>query len=217
MSIRSKLNFVITLGKGVTRGLPEPTTDRDPIDMFGEWFDEARKSGILLPESTSLATANEDGIPSSRMVLLKSFSAEEFVFYTNYESRKAQELDANPRACLMLHWVTLQRQVRIEGKAERISQEESEEYFKTRSRGSQIGAWASRQSSTLDDRDTLEQRVSEIQKQFQGQEIPLPDFWGGYRIVPECIEFWQGRANRLHDRIIYQRTEGEWTSRRLYP
>jgi pyridoxamine 5'-phosphate oxidase len=185
--------------------------------MFGEWFDEARKSGILLPESTSLATANEDGIPSSRMVLLKSFSTEGFVFYTNYESRKAQELDSNPWACLMLHWVSLQRQVRIEGRAERISQKESEEYFQTRSRGSQIGAWASRQSKTLDNKHTLEQQVSKVEKRFQDQDIPLPNFWGGYRIVPECIEFWQGRANRLHDRIIYQRTDGRWTPRRLYP
>ncbi len=217
MSIKSTLKSVLTMGKGVTRGLPESTADRDPIDLFDEWFAEARESGILLPESTSLATATPEGVPSSRMVLLKAFSADGFVFYTNYQSRKAVELDANPRAALLLHWAVLQRQVRVEGRVERIGAAESEAYFRTRTRGSQIGAWASRQSNTLHVRSELEEQVSEVEERFKNQEIPLPEFWGGYRVVPERIEFWQGRLNRLHDRLIYSRQEGGWDTERLYP
>ena len=217
MSIKSTLKSVMTLGKGVTRGLPESTADRDPIELFGEWFEEARESGIMLFESTSLATATPEGVPSSRMVLLKAFSAEGFVFYTNYGSRKARELDANPRASLTLYWAVLQRQVRVEGRVERIGHEESKVYFRTRSRSSQIGAWASRQSDTLDDPSELEQRVSEIEERFEDQDIPLPEFWGGYRVVPERIEFWQGRLNRLHDRLVFERVDGRWETERLYP
>ena len=207
----------MTLGQGVTRGLPESTADRDPIELFGAWFQEARESGIMLPESASLATATPEGVPSSRMVLLRAFSAEGFVFYTNYRSRKARELDANPRASLLLYWAILQRQVRVEGRVERIGHEESEAYFRTRDRGSQIGAWASRQSDTLDDRSTLERRVSQAEERFKDQDVTLPEFWGGYRVVPERIEFWQGRLNRLHDRLAFKRADGGWETERLYP
>ena len=217
MSIKSTLKSVLTMGKGVTRGLPESTAGRDPIELFQQWFEEAKESGIMLPESTALATSTPQGVPSARMVLLKAFSAEGFVFYTNYGSRKAEELDANPRAALLLYWAILQRQVRIEGPVQRIGHEESEAYFGSRSRGSQIGAWASQQSHVLDVRSDLEQRVSEMEERFKDQDVPLPEFWGGYRVVPERIEFWQGRLNRLHDRLIYKRRDGDWDTERLYP
>ncbi len=217
MSIKSTLKSVLTMGQGVTRGLPDSTADRDPIDLFREWFDEAKESGIMLPESTALATATADGVPSSRMVLLKAFSDEGFVFYTNYGSRKAHELEANPRAALLVHWAILQRQVRIEGRVARLSQSESEAYFQTRSRGSRIGAWASRQSQVLGLRSDLERRVSEAEERFKDQDVPLPEFWGGYRVVPERIEFWQGRVNRLHDRLIFNRGGQGWDTERLYP
>lgn len=217
MSIRSAIKSVVTLGQGVTQGLPEATADRDPIELFGVWFEEAKESGILLPESASLATANRDGVPSSRMVLLKSFHVDGFVFFTNYGSRKAREMDENPKASLLLHWVVLQRQVRVEGSVERVSAEASEAYFRTRARGSQIGAWVSRQSEELEDRSVLLTRAEEIERRFKGQDIPSPRFWGGYRLIPKLIEFWQGRLNRLHDRLEYTRADGVWTARRLYP
>ena len=217
MSIKSTIKSVVTLGQGVTRGLPEATADRDPIELFGEWFEQAKESGILLPESASLATANRDGVPSSRMVLLKSFAADGFVFYTNYGSRKAREMDENPRASLLLHWVILQRQVRVEGSVERISAGASAAYFRTRARGSQIGAWVSRQSEELEDRSELKRRTEEIERRFKGQDVPFPPFWGGYRLIPECIEFWQGRLNRLHDRLVFTKEDEGWSVRRVYP
>jgi pyridoxamine 5'-phosphate oxidase len=217
MSIKSTIKTVVTLGQGVTQGLPEAAADRDPIDLFGEWFEQAKESGILLPESASLATANRDGVPSSRMVLLKSFAADGFVFYTNYGSRKAREMDENPNASLLLHWVVLERQVRVEGSVERISPEESAAYFRTRSRGSQIGAWVSRQSEEVGGRSVLTSREKETERRFQGQDVPSPSFWGGYRLVPGRIEFWQGRMNRLHDRLLFTRTDGGWAASHLYP
>ena len=217
MSIKSAIKSVVILGQGVTQGLPEASADRDPIELFGEWFEQAKESGILLPESASLATANRDGVPSSRMVLLKSFSADGFVFFTNYGSRKAREMDENPNASLLLHWVVLERQVRVEGSVERIGAEASEAYFRTRTRGSQIGAWASRQSEELEDRSALKRRAKEIEQRFNGQDVPFPPFWGGYRLIPEHIEFWQGRLNRLHDRLLFTRASEGWTARRLYP
>ncbi len=223
MSIKSAIKSVVTLGQGVTQGLPEASADRDPIELFGEWFEQAKESGILLPESASLATANRDGVPSSRMVLLKSFSADGFVFFTNYGSRKAREMDENPNASLLLHWVVLERQVRVEGSVERIGAEASEAYFRTRTRGSQIGAWASRQSEELEARAVLKGKAKEMEERFKGQEVPFPPFWGGYRLIPERIEFWQGRLNRLHDRLLFTRAEGAggaaaaWVVRRLYP
>lgn len=201
----------------MTDGLPEAMAERDPIELFGAWFEEAKESGILLPEAASLATANRDGTPSSRMVLIKGFAADGFVFFTNYGSRKAREMDENPRASLLIHWAVLQRQVRVEGSVERIGAEASAEYFRTRPRGSQIGAWVSRQSEELEDRSVLLTRAEELKQRFEGQDVPSPPFWGGYRLAPGCIEFWQGRSNRLHDRLEYTRADGGWTTRRLYP
>ncbi len=201
----------------MTQGLPEATDARDPIELFGVWFEQAKESGIILPESASLATADREGMPSSRMVLLKSFAVDGFVFFTNYGSRKAREMDENPNASLLLHWAVLQRQVRVEGAVERISEEASSEYFRTRARGSQVGAWVSRQSEQLEGRSVLETRAEEIEQRFKGQDVPSPSFWGGYRLIPEQIEFWQGRLNRLHDRLLFMRADGGWTTRRLYP
>ena len=151
------------------------------------------------------------------MVLLKSFAADGFVFFTNYRSRKAKEMDENPNASLLLHWVVLHRQIRVEGSVQRISAEASAAYFRTRTRGSQIGAWASRQSEELEDRSALEGQAKEIEERFKGQDVPFPPFWGGYCLMPERIEFWQGRLNRLHDRLLFTRAEAGWTSQRLYP
>lgn len=217
MSIKSTIKTVVTLGQGVTRGLPDATADRDPMELFGEWFEQAKESGILLPESASLATANREGVPSSRMVLLKSFGADGFVFYTNYGSRKAREMDENPNASLLLHWVVLERQVRVEGSVQRVSSEESAAYFRTRARGSQIGAWVSRQSEELEGRSALTKLEKEIEERFEGQDVPFPPFWGGYRLIPKRIEFWQGRLNRLHDRLLFTRADGAWAVSRLYP
>ena len=217
MSIKSAIKSVVTLGQGVAQGLPEASADRDPIELFGEWFEQAKESGILLPESASLATANQDGVPSSRMVLLKSFAADGFVFFTNYGSRKAREMDENPNASLLLHWAALHRQLRVEGSVERLGAEASAAYFQTRTRGSQIGAWASRQSQELEDRSLLERQAREVERRFKGQDVPFPPFWGGYRLIPEHIEFWQGRLNRLHDRLEFTKAEAGWTARRLYP
>ena len=217
MSLKSSLKTVVTLGQGVTVGLPPATEDADPIELFTSWFDAAHQSGILMPEAVALATASPDGVPSARMVLLKYADPRGFVFFTNYGSQKARELDANPRAALCFHWAVLQRQVRVTGRVARVSAEESAEYFATRARGSQIGAWASRQSQDLRDREELEQRIRDKEAEFAGADVPRPPFWGGYRLDPERIEFWQGRAGRLHDRLVFSRAEGGWTTRRLYP
>ena len=217
MSFKSTIRTVITAGKGVTTGLPEAAADQDPIDLFGEWFDAATEAGIYLPEAMTLATATADGHPSARMVLLKGYDARGFVFFTNYTSRKASELIANPHAALVLHWPVLQRQVRIEGTVEKITPEESYAYFSTRPRGSRIGAWASKQSTVLEERQALEERVKRYEQQFDGEDVPLPPFWGGFRVAPSTIEFWQGRASRLHDRLVFTREEDAWTTVRLYP
>ncbi len=217
MSLRSNLRLVFSLGRGLTRGLPDADPGLDPIQLFGQWFAAARKAGILLPEAMTLATASADGAPSARMVLLKGFDERGFEFYTNLGSRKADELTANPRAALCFHWGVLQRQVRIEGDVTQLSRKASATYFRTRPRGSQVGAWASRQSQPLEDREMLARRVREIEKRFEGGEVPLPDFWGGYMLEPQRIEFWQGRADRLHDRLLFQREGDGWSSRRLHP
>lgn len=216
MSLKSSLKTVLTLGQGVVSGLPDAAADADPIALFKAWFEAAEESGILLPEAMSLATASPDGVPSARMVLLKGVDQDGFVFFTNYGSQKAAELDANPHAALCFHWAVLQRQVRVVGTVQRCSQDESAHYFATRGRGSQIGAWASRQSQVLEDRSELEDRVRELDAKYSG-EVPLPPFWGGYRILPERIEFWQGRTDRLHDRLRFVRDGGSWTTQRLYP
>lgn len=195
----------------------DPSPSDDPIELFARWFREAEDAGLPLPESMALSTATADGVPSSRMVLLKAFGPEGFCFFTNYESRKSRELMANPRAALLFHWAVLERQVRIEGRVERVSDEESFAYYRTRDRGSRIGAWASRQSRPLPDRETLENRVAEFESRFPGDEVPLPPHWGGYRVVPERIELWQGRPSRLHDRCVFVRDGSAWRMERLYP
>lgn len=217
MSLKSSLRTLVTLGQGVVQGIPEAAADRDPIDLFGEWYAAARESGIFLPESMALATATSDGAPSVRMVLLKTVDERGFVFYTNYGSRKASDLDTNPQAALCFHWTVLERQVRVEGPVERVSEEESRAYFATRARGSRIGAWASRQSDPLPSRRELEERVRRFEKAYPGVEVPLPPFWGGYLLRPHHIEFWQGKADRLHERLIFRRAADAWETQRLYP
>ena len=217
MSLKSTLRAILTLGRGVTTGLLAASANRDPIELFGEWFREAERAGIMLPEAMTLATCTKDGTPSARMVLLKGFDARGFVFYTNFQSRKGQEVEANPRAALVFHWTVLERQVRIEGTVARVTDEESYAYFRTRFRGSRIGAWASKQSDVLESRDAFAARVAEVEQKFSGVDVPLPPFWGGLRVVPDALEFWQGRVNRLHDRLCFQRQGESWTTRHLYP
>lgn len=217
MSLKSSFRTIVTLGQGVVRGMSKAAADRDPIELFEEWFAAARDAGILLPESMALATATPDGAPSVRMVLLKHVDERGFVFYTNYGSRKAAELEANPRASLCFHWAVLERQVRISGTVERASEEESGAYFATRSRGSRIGAWASRQSEALPSREELEARVKQYEDRYPGERVPLPPFWGGYRLSPTSIEFWQGKADRLHERLRFQRVDEGWDTEWLYP
>jgi len=217
MSLKSSLRTLVTLGKGVIQGIPEAAAGRDPIELFKEWFDAAAESGLLLPEAAALATASSEGAPSVRMVLLKTLDSRGFVFYTNYESRKAAEMKANPRAALCFHWAVLERQVRIEGRVERVPTEESSAYFSTRPRGSRIGAWASRQSEPLPSREALEERVRHFEREYPGDAVPLPPFWGGYLLRPDTIEFWQGKADRLHERLSFRRAAERWETVRLYP
>ena len=211
------LRSLFTMGRGVVGGLSESAAGMDPIRLFRVWFDDAQRSSLFLPESIAVASSSRDGRPSVRMMLLKGFDERGFLFYTNYGSRKAREMAENPHAAFSIHWAILQRQIRVEGSLEKLSEQESAAYFRTRERGSQIGAWASKQSSVLADRDELVRRVREVEERFKGKEIPLPPFWGGYRLVPERIEFWQGRANRLHDRLEYTWEDGEWSRLRLSP
>ena len=217
MALWSTVRAFFTAGKGVFGGLSEDGAGEEPLALFHTWFQDATKSGVYLPESTALGTATSDGKPSVRLVLLKGYDERGFVFFTNYGSRKAAELDANPQATLVFHWAILQRQIRVEGIAQRISKEESEAYFHSRPLGSQIGAWASRQTQPLNARKELEERVKRFEAEFKGGEVPLPPFWGGYRLEPRSVEFWQGRASRLHDRITFLRAGEGWTRRRLYP
>lgn len=217
MSIKSSIKTVLTLGKGVAGGIPEAAENEDPVEIFKAWYAAAEESGILHPEATALATATDDARPSVRMVLLKKVDERGFVFFTNYGSRKAEELEANPHAALCFHWAVHERQVRVAGSVSRITAEESAEYFRTRSRGSRIGAWASQQSRPLPSRETLIERVREIKERFEGDDVPLPPFWGGYRLAPRTIEFWQGRADRLHDRLVFTRADDGWSTIRVYP
>jgi pyridoxamine 5'-phosphate oxidase len=202
----------------VSNVLDEGKVPANPIGFFRRWFNEAIASGSRLPDSMTLATATKDGKPSARMVLLKGVENDGFVFYTNYNSRKAKELDENPRAALVLYWTQLDRQVRIEGNVERTSDAESDEYFSTRPRESQLGALASPQSEVIENRDVLEETFRRLDEQYRNQPVERPAHWGGYRLKPELIEFWQNREGRLHDRILYERqSDGAWTINRLAP
>ena len=213
------MDHVARLRKEYTRaGLKESDADPNPIEQFRTWFDEALAADLHEPNAMTLATATPDGRPSARVVLLKGFDEQGFVFYTNYEGRKAKELEENPRAALVFYWGELERQVRVEGRVERVSEEESNAYFGGRPRGSQLGAWVSEQSRSIKRRDTLEERLRELETEYTDREVPRPPFWGGYRLEPETIEFWQGRENRLHDRLRYHRSEGDgWQRERLQP
>ena len=195
--------------------LIETHIDPDPFAQFAAWFEEA--AHLPEPNAMTLATATPDAWPSARMVLLKGDDSRGFLFFTNYGSRKSGELTRNPRAALVFFWPQLHRQIRIEGVVERVSPEESDAYFATRARGSQIAARASAQSRVLSGREELEERVRAVEEAFEDRPVPRPEFWGGYRMVPEVIEFWQGRPNRLHDRIRYVRRGEAWAIERLAP
>jgi pyridoxamine 5'-phosphate oxidase len=198
-------------------GLDKADVDPDPIVQFHEWFEKVIDADLHEPNAMVLATATRDGRPSARTVLLKGYDEQGFVFYTNYEGRKARELETNPICALLFYWGELERQVRIEGRASRLSGEESDTYFAGRPRGSRLGAWASEQSRSVEDRSILEERLRALETEYEGRDIPRPLFWGGYRVEPDTIEFWQGRENRLHDRLVYLRNEGGWKIVRLQP
>ena len=198
--------------------LDEKIVDPDPIRQFQRWFDDAIAEGLKLPETMTLATATTAGKPSARMVLLKQVDERGFVFYTNYRSQKGRELDANPSAALVFYWSQLDRQVRVEGMVTRVSEEESDVYFQTRPRDSQIGALASPQSDVITSRSVLEERTRELEAMYGDGEIERPSHWGGYRLQPERIEFWKARPSRLHDRLSYHlQPDGTWVIARLAP
>ena len=201
------------------KGLKREELDRDPFKQFELWFQQACTANLPDPNAMSLATVSPNGQPSQRMVLLKYFDRQGLVFFTNYESTKALQIEANPQVSLLFFWKALQRQLEISGTATKISTAESLKYFATRPRGSQIGAWCSQQSTVISSRKILELKFDEIKRKFHNQEIPLPSAWGGYRVVPHSFEFWQGRENRLHDRFLYSRvdTKSAWEIQRLAP
>jgi pyridoxamine 5'-phosphate oxidase len=199
-------------------GLREEDLDPDPFKQFRAWLDQALAAKLPQPLGMALATTTPDGRPSVRMVLLRGLSDRGFCFFTNYDSRKADELAANPRAALVFYWAELDRQIRIEGSVERVSEEESDAYFQTRARGSQLGAWASPQSQVIPSRDILDRRLQELTAEYSDAAVPRPPNWGGFRVVPDSIEFWEGGENRLHDRLRYVRQAGDaWKIERLAP
>ncbi len=202
----------------IGKGLRRSDLDPDPIKQFANWFTTAIETGIRDVNAMSLATAGQDAKPSVRIVLLKSFNEDGFVFFTNYESEKGKQLEANPYAALGFYWIELDRQIRISGKVDKTSRKESQTYFHSRPVGSQLSAWASRQSAVLDGRRVLDARMEEMNERFADKRVPLPPHWGGYRLKPDNMEFWQGRSNRLHDRFRYTRhSGGSWLIERLAP
>jgi pyridoxamine 5'-phosphate oxidase len=198
--------------------LDEKTLNPNPVSQFKSWFADAAATGMHLPEAMTLATSTREGKPAARMLLLKQADDHGFVFYTNYRSSKARELDQNPFAALVFYWPQLERQVRVEGSVSRVSARESDEYFRTRPRESQIGALASPQSEVIENRDVLERRFRELEESYRDREVDRPEHWGGYRLKPARIEFWKGRRGRLHDRIVYDlQPDGSWSIKRLAP
>jgi pyridoxamine 5'-phosphate oxidase len=199
-------------------GLSEKDLARDPFRQFEKWFQEAEAAKIPEPNAMVLATAGHDGRPSTRTLLLKGLDGRGFVFYTSFESRKGRELEASPRASLLFPWIALERQVMVEGPATKVAREETEAYFHSRPRLSQLAAWASPQSTILSGRAILDEAMKTLEKKYAGAEVPLPPYWGGFRVAPETVEFWQGRRNRLHDRLRYRREKnGDWIIERLAP
>jgi len=217
MTFLEKIRCLLTFGQGVALPMPNIDESNDPFKLFEQWYSDANQSGLLLPEAMSVSTVSSDGQPSSRMVLLKEFDNTGFVFYTNYGSRKSQELKENQKIALLFHWGVLQRQIRIEGHVEKVSSAQSKAYFHSRDRGSQIGAWASKQSEKIVAEQELTNRVNHYQNKFSGKEVPLPEFWGGWRVKPHYIEFWQGRASRLHDRLCFEKEQDQWNQLKLHP
>lgn len=199
--------------------LDEANCDSNPIEQFRRWMTDARTAELIEPNAMTLSTATAEGRPSGRIVLLKELTAEEFIFYTNYTSRKGREMEANPFVSITFYWAELERQVRIEGRVRRVSRGKSEAYFRGRPKGSRLGALASHQSTPLPSRAPLEQTLAELQVRYRdSDDVPTPEWWGGYAVRPDTLEFWQGRPNRLHDRLVYSRTEeARWTVGRLSP
>ncbi len=211
------MSFVDPQLAGSGEGLREADADSDPLVQFRAWFARAQAARLPQAEAMVLATATPDGRPSARMVLLRGLDERGFVFFTNYDSRKGAELEANPRAALVFYWEELDLQVRVEGRAERATAAESDAYFHGRPRDSRLGAWASPQSRVIPGREFLERRAAEAEARYEGQEVPRPPNWGGWRVVPEVVEFWHGRPSRLHDRLRYRREGTGWVIERLAP
>lgn len=207
----------IAAAKAILRGLDTTDLDPDPIVQFHRWYRTARRVRIPQPNAMALATATPAGLPSVRFVLMKQVDDRGVVFFTNYQSRKGQELDAHPEAALVLYWPGLERQIRFEGPVERVPREESEAYFAHRPRGSQLGAWASRQSEPAGSREDMNKALEDAVRTYRGRSVPCPPHWGGYRLQPRLVEVWQGRAARLHDRFVYRREQETWRLSRLYP